>query len=314
MSSSVSGGNQNGHEDFHPPVTPPRTMERLFGLGDSLDTQSISGAALAQQIRSSSRGASSFAYTGGTSIATDDFCTAVEPPNKKPNTNIFNSTLEKIFSPHPPSDILTTTLISNTFNDDLSTDSGYPSDLDDNETERNQTKQLRKEVIFTSNKKDTRKEINQSIPELTETSEFNMSVKSAPSSTVVPESEPMHVDAAEKIYDTAKDVWAWGKGVIVFSPFLGIAEGVAGKFVNIATGQSLETVDRAVTDQIQGLDDKVFNPAIAFIVQTVLQAAGKTEEVVKPIIIKILTPFGLMKTTAENPEVTTVSGVTVTQG
>mmetsp|Transcript_4341 Transcript_4341/g.8934 ORF Transcript_4341/g.8934 Transcript_4341/m.8934 type:complete len:114 (-) Transcript_4341:400-741(-) len=51
--------------------------------------------------------------------------------------------------------------------------------------------------------------------------------------------EPMHVDPAEKIYGTAKGVWGWGKGIIIFKPFMGIAEGIAGKIVETA-GSNLE--------------------------------------------------------------------------
>ena len=51
--------------------------------------------------------------------------------------------------------------------------------------------------------------------------------------------EPMHVDPAEKIYGTAKGVWGWGKGIIIFSPFMGLAEGIAGKIVETA-GSNLE--------------------------------------------------------------------------
>lgn len=51
--------------------------------------------------------------------------------------------------------------------------------------------------------------------------------------------EPMHMDPAEKFYDTAKGVWGWGKGIIIFSPFMGMAEGIAGKIVETA-GSNLE--------------------------------------------------------------------------
>lgn len=54
--------------------------------------------------------------------------------------------------------------------------------------------------------------------------------------------ETMHIDAAEKVYDTAKGVWAWGKGIVIFSPFMGIAEGMVGKFAEIA-GTTLEELD-----------------------------------------------------------------------
>lgn len=49
----------------------------------------------------------------------------------------------------------------------------------------------------------------------------------------------LHADPAEKVYDTAKGVWSWGKGIIIFSPFMGLAEGIAGKIVETA-GSSME--------------------------------------------------------------------------
>lgn len=58
--------------------------------------------------------------------------------------------------------------------------------------------------------------------------------------TTTAETKPLdNLDPAEKIYDTAKGVWGWGKGIIIFSPFLGIAEGIAGKIVETA-GSNLE--------------------------------------------------------------------------
>lgn len=58
--------------------------------------------------------------------------------------------------------------------------------------------------------------------------------------------EDTHVDAAEKVYENVKGAWAWGKGIVVFSPFMGMAEGVAGKVVEMA-GSNLEEVDGRVT-------------------------------------------------------------------
>jgi hypothetical protein len=128
------------------------------------------------------------------------------------------------------------------------------------------------------------------------------------SAAAVADSDTMHVDAAEKVYGAAKDVWAWGKGVGVISPFLGLAEGVASKVVSTSSGETLESVDRHVVDHIHGIDDKFLNPTISFIVKMVLSAAGNTEETLKPFVIKVLTPFGLIKNTAETPELTPVPG------
>lgn len=124
-----------------------------------------------------------------------------------------------------------------------------------------------------------------------------------------PTEAPTHVDAAEKVYDTAKNVWAWGKGVGVIKPFLNITENVAGSVVGMA-GSNLETLDGGIIDKLHGIDDNVLNPAIATIVGALLNAAGSTEDVVKPIIINLLKPLGLIKDSAENPEMTPVPGVT----
>ena len=133
---------------------------------------------------------------------------------------------------------------------------------------------------------------------------------SAGSKKFVPKDAPAHVDAAEKVYDTAKGVWAWGKGVGVLSPFLGLAEATASKAVSM-TGNSLESLDGAVLDQLHGLDESVLNPAIKTIVGALLNAAGGAEDFLKPVIIGILKPLGLIKDTAENPEMTPVPGVKV---
>lgn len=103
----------------------------------------------------------------------------------------------------------------------------------------------------------------------------------------------MNVDPAEKIYDTAKGIWGWGKSVVFFSPFLGVAEGIAGKVVQRA-GSSMEDVDHALTGHLQALDDGILNPAVTVVVKTLLGAASRTEAFLKPIIIVILKPIDFM--------------------
>jgi hypothetical protein len=117
-------------------------------------------------------------------------------------------------------------------------------------------------------------------------------------------SEPMNIDAAEKVYDTAKGVWAWGKGIIIFSPFMGIAEGIADKIAETA-GSTLAQVDSCVIDKLHSLDDGILNPAVSALVKTVLSAAHQTEDFVKPIIVALLKPIGLIKDTPENTTTTT---------
>lgn len=116
-------------------------------------------------------------------------------------------------------------------------------------------------------------------------------VKKAPPAEEV--DEPLHVDPAEKVYDTAKNVWGWGKSVFIFKPFMGIAEGIAGKVVETA-GSSFEDIDSALTGKFQSLDDGILNPAIKQVVKIALGAAGKTEEIFKPIVMILLKPIDFM--------------------
>jgi hypothetical protein len=105
----------------------------------------------------------------------------------------------------------------------------------------------------------------------------------------------MHVDAAENVYDAAKDVWAWGKGVFFMKPFLGLAEGVAGKVVGMAGISSLEDLDHAIMPKLQEFDDGHLNPAIQAMVGHIMGAVQKSEEIFKPVVCAILRPMGLIK-------------------
>lgn len=123
--------------------------------------------------------------------------------------------------------------------------------------------------------------------------------------TNVPEAEAKGMDVAEHVYEKAKDIWAWGKGVPVVSIGLGITEAVVGKAVKVALGTDFEGLDNQIKPQLGKLDHDVINPAIEAVVSVAMNAANKSEGVLKPILIKFLSPFGLIKNEAENPELTT---------
>ena len=46
-----------------------------------------------------------------------------------------------------------------------------------------------------------------------------------------------HFDVGQNTYETAKKVWAFGKGVVVVKLFLGTAEAVAGKLLDMTQGK-----------------------------------------------------------------------------
>jgi hypothetical protein len=112
-----------------------------------------------------------------------------------------------------------------------------------------------------------------------------------------------NLDPAMHVYDGAKGVWAWGKGLPIVSPFLGITEAVAGKVVGVV-GTSLPDIDGKIKPKLADLDGKLLNPAISAVVGVILGALDKTGDIIRPVVHTFLKPFGLIKDKAENPEVT----------
>lgn len=111
------------------------------------------------------------------------------------------------------------------------------------------------------------------------------------------------MDVAEHVYEKAKGIWAWGKGVPLVKVGLGITEAVVGKAISVA-GTDFETLDKQIKPQLEKFDHEVVDPAIKAVITIVMNAASSTEGFVKPIVIKVLSPFGLIKNEAENPELT----------
>ena len=276
------------------PVSPPRAAERIF-LSD-LTVQNIAACDLAEHIHRSGSSTSSSSQRSyrhrsvNLSIATSANKTDWASATGADDDSLFSDATPKL---HPTSTRTT---------DTLQTPFSSPESTDE---ESAYEKFFKKDVL------------SKKIRDLSEVDEetYLDSDMATPSSTTstpgkfFPSEAPQHLDAAEKVYDTAKGVWAWGKSVVVFKPFLGLTEAMAGKFVGIM-GSDLASVDGIVVDKIHEIDDSLLNPAIAAILGALLGAAGKSEDILKPLIVSILKPLGLIKDTAENPEVTPVPGVT----
>jgi hypothetical protein len=277
----------NDANDLMSPISPPRPVERLF-LSD-LTTQNISATDLLEQIHKSGSSKSS-----QRSIYRKSDCLSVQTDS---------STVDWVSAVGASGETPTLHPASTRSSDTLHTPFSDTSDEEESAYER----------FF---KKDI---LSRKIRDLSEVDEdtYLDSDMTTPSSTMstpstgkfFPTEVPQHVDAAEKVYDTAKGVWAWGKGVVIFKPFLGLTEAVAGKFADIV-GSDLASVDGIVLDKLHSIDDSLLNPAISAVLGALLGAAGKTEDVLKPLIISVLKPLGLIKDAPENPELTTVPGVT----
>ena len=166
---------ETAYHDAHPPPTPPGAAESLFLSG--LPTHSISAAALAQQIHLRHRPLS----LAGTSIATDDFCSAHQPHD---NNNNNMSDDDDPFSLHNSS-----LLVEHDVNDSY-LQHRY-DDADDDTPFGNDALIHTREALFQDD---------------------TMAAKTTSTTTTVPktavqEDKPMHVDPAEKIYGTAKGTW-----------------------------------------------------------------------------------------------------------
>lgn len=101
-------------------------------------------------------------------------------------------------------------------------------------------------------------------------------------------------DPATHVYETAKNVWGWGKEQMIISTFLGITEAVAGKVVSMV-GTDFEEIDHNIQPKLSDFDLRVLNPAIRAVLAVVMNVAGKSENFLKPIIVSVLKPIGLIK-------------------
>jgi hypothetical protein len=115
-----------------------------------------------------------------------------------------------------------------------------------------------------------------------------------------------HFDVGQTTYETAKKVWSFGKNVAVVNFFLGTAEAVAGKLLDITQGKKLDEVDKeSVTPALAKLDDEFLNPVIAKLLTIIMPLYTKAEEVainvgISALISKLHNQAGLLK--REEPE------------
>merc|ERR1711865_696479 len=128
---------------------------------------------------------------------------------------------------------------------------------------------------------------------------------SSSSSSSTSETTTMQVDAAEIVYGKAKDIFGWSKSLPVMSFLAGVSEAVAGKALDVV-GLDLPTVDSSIESELTKFDAHILNPAITQIFKVLTNVASTSEEIVKPIIINLISPFGLIKSEANEstPEVT----------
>jgi hypothetical protein len=125
---------------------------------------------------------------------------------------------------------------------------------------------------------------------------------SSPSSSSPPPQQPTvesaQFDMIEQVYDSAKHVWGFGKGIIIFSPFMGIAEGVATKAVNMVGVESLEKADEIIKMSIINTEKTIIDPAVLQLLEIVGPVLGFSDDVVKQVISTVVKPKIMAETVA----------------
>jgi hypothetical protein len=120
--------------------------------------------------------------------------------------------------------------------------------------------------------------------------------------TTIPGStEQPHFDTLDHVYEGAKSCWAFGKNVAIVKPFLGIAETLAVKVIQVTTGvESLNDVDKNLKPHVSGIDKDLLDPAILTVLKFLEPIIGKGSEVVSGMV-GLVHKVPLVK---NNPEVT----------
>lgn len=111
--------------------------------------------------------------------------------------------------------------------------------------------------------------------------------KPEPTTTPTPTETPAHFDVLDHVYEGAKSAWAFGKGIVVFKPFMGIAEVVAEKALSVVGVESLDSVDSIVIPHLKGIDKDLIDPAILKIWSIIEPVVGKGEDIAKSMVAMV---------------------------
>ncbi len=287
-------------ESYHRPPSPPSTFEKFFlpfeATGLDTSTFGLAGRSINTNTATSRKFLSSQSPSilRSESIITDDFASATEDFS-------LTSDLDDISLEDTPQK-------SPIYNDIL----GQQTILEETPEEEH--------FNFDMAKRSKRSKAMASNTAVTEpTSTPAPEVKEPTTPSPEPESEPVapapvddkpKFDVVENVYEGAKSAWAFGKGIIVFKPFMGVAEGAATKVLSITTGiSSLEDADKQIKSTLSGVDKEFIDPAILKLWSTLEPIIGKGDEVLKTVLGFVTTKVPLLK--AEEEEKTETPAVEI---
>lgn len=120
-----------------------------------------------------------------------------------------------------------------------------------------------------------------STPETPEVAEPEVTTP-APTTTA---SKDPNFDVIENVYEGAKAAWSFGKGIVLFRPFMGLAEDAATKVLSMTTGaESLEAVDKDIIHHLSGIDKEFIDPAILKLCSVISPIIGKGDDIIKSMV------------------------------
>lgn len=90
---------------------------------------------------------------------------------------------------------------------------------------------------------------------------------------------------ADHVYEKAKLAWSFGKGVFVFKPFMGLAEGVAAKTLSVTIGvDDFDKVDILIRERLNYLDKDFVDPAINRLWEVINPYLGDGDNIVQTFV------------------------------
>jgi len=120
---------------------------------------------------------------------------------------------------------------------------------------------------------------------------------------VLTQREIRRYEMADNVYEKAKSAWSFGKGVSVFKPFMGLAEGVAAKALSVTVGvDDFEEADIMIRERLGTLDKDLVDPAINKVWEVISPYFEKRDDILQAFIgmTKKKIPFACEEMEVEN--------------
>jgi len=101
-----------------------------------------------------------------------------------------------------------------------------------------------------------------------------------------PTSPPsLNLEPISHVYEGAKNIWSFGKNLVIVGAFMGLAESAASKVLDLTlSGKTLQEADEDIKNVFGGVDKDFIDPAILRVWMLISPVIGKGDEVLKGIL------------------------------